>query len=324
MKKFTTQKYQENINEFSTKITFFTPTFNRAKYLKRIYEGLKTQTCNDFVWIIVNDGSQDNTEEIVESIIELNDLPILYISKPNGGKHSAFEIALQNCETKYFQCLDDDDIYDSESVEFYLKEWQKIENEGRDDIGAIRTIAKRRDGSYVSNKKDEIITGDKEDCTTLEMNYVRKHNQENWTCYKTSALKDIDLFPHGYWLENRHKFFMETIWQGRFARKYKCRYIYKSLRIYTDDAETSLIRAKKDPQYYVNLFINSRFLLEDQYDYIKKDKIILLKKIGIIQLLRGYLNISLKDLLNNTSNSTIKKFFKFSFPISCFWRLYIK
>lgn len=302
-------------------ITLFTPTFNRAKYLKRVYSCLLKQTSKNFVWIIVNDGSSDNTEEIVLTFIKENKIPIKYIHKENGGKHSAFKVALENCNTNYFQCMDDDDIYDCDAVEFYLNEWNKVENKS---IGAIRTIARDKNNKFVMKGQFEMKDKDFIDCSTLEMNYLNNVWMENWTCYRTDALKSVELFPEKYWLENYHKFFMESIWQSRFARKYKSRYIFKSLRQYSDDSETSLLRAPKNEDYYLNMFINTKFTLEEQYDYIIKNKRLLLRYIAQLQILRGYFKFSIKDLKSNISNGKIIPLINFTNWISLFGRFYIK
>lgn len=301
----TTTKYPVLASRSNT-ITFFTPTYNRAAFLPRLYRCLQNQTSTNFVWIIVNDGSKDNTNEVVGVFIAKDELPILYITKTNGGKHSAFKVALEQCKTEFFQCMDDDDIYDEKSVEFYLKEWAIIKKENRKDIGAIRTIARRPDGTFSVDKPNNINLGAVEDLSTLEMTFIRKIHQENWTCYRTEALRDIDLFPKDYWLSEKHTFFLEAIWQGRFARKYKCRYIYKSLREYTDDAETSLIRSNKSEKHYLNMFINTKMVLDEQLDYIAKNPLSLLRSIMMVQFLRGYLNIPLKDLVKNTISIALK------------------
>ena len=70
------------------RITVFTPTYNRAYALPHLYETLQEQTFRDFEWLIVDDGSSDNTEELIQSWINDARLPIRYIKTPNGGKHS--------------------------------------------------------------------------------------------------------------------------------------------------------------------------------------------------------------------------------------------
>ena len=81
-------------------ITVFTPTYNRANLLKRGYEALKRQSLKDFEWLIVDDGSTDNTREVVNSWIEANQIPIRYIYKENGGLHTGYNTAIQNINTE--------------------------------------------------------------------------------------------------------------------------------------------------------------------------------------------------------------------------------
>lgn len=219
--------------------------------------------------------------------------------------------------------MDDDDIYSEEAVEKYLNIWNEIGN--NPEIGAIRTLAKHQNGKYVvsgCNIEDKI--GTYEDCTTLEMNYIKHCHQENWTCYRTDALRNIDLFPHDYWLSESHTFFSEAIWQGRFARKYKCRYYYTCLRTYTSDAPESIIRSSKSKQHYLNMFINSKILLDEQYDYISKSSKQLVTNVLLVQFLRYHLKIKQRELIKNTKSTKIKLLYWIAYPISIFGNKVIK
>lgn len=177
-------------------ITIFTPTYNRANLIQRVYKCLLNQTDKRFVWILVNDGSKDNSDEVAEEILEKNELPILFISKSNGGKHSAFEVAFNEVRTEYFMCMDDDDIYSPKAVATYLGEWDYIKQENKfEKIGAIRTITQEEDGTIVSRKPfNKSFLGTRIDQTTLESNYIKHEYFENWTCYRTGALHSVDLF----------------------------------------------------------------------------------------------------------------------------------
>jgi len=310
------QKYKEWEEEKHDDgwLTFFTPTFNRAYFLLRLYDMLVAQTNNHFVWLLVSDGSTDDTKEIADKLLVRDDFPMMFIYKENGGKHSAFKVALDNTITEYFICMDDDDLYQSDAVETFLSEWRRIEEEGKtDEIGAIRTLAQRKDGSYASNVPVKL--GERHDCTTLVRTYVEDVYQENWTCYRTAALKTIELFPEGYWLQEQHSFFLESIWQGRFARKYKCRYYNVSVRQYTDDADVSLMRATKSRKHYQNMFINEKMVLDEQLDYIKRDFRLLLTKVVLVGILRAKLNIKFSDLLKNTNSKLLKMLYCILLPI---------
>lgn len=303
-------------------LTFFTPTYNRATFLPRIEECLRQQTCKDFVWIIVNDGSKDNTDEVAGEIVEKNELPVMFISKPNGGKHSAFRAAFEQCETTYFQCMDDDDIYFPEAVEFFLNKWKEIKKEGIDGIGAIRTLARHPDGSYSVNFKVE--EGEEYDASTIETNYIMKRRQENWTCYDAAKLRSVALFK-SYWMSDCHKFVAESIWQTRFARKYKCRYVNKAFREYRSDAENRLSGGEKSRQHYLDLFLNEKVTLDEQIDLISKySKGSLLRRATMVNCLRDYLDISYSDLMKHTDSKKLRCYYRLSWLPSLFGKSIIK
>lgn len=311
------EKWRED-SIFENAITFFTPTYNRADFIGRVYDCLLKQTNKRFIWILVDDGSKDNTQDVARSLLSRNQLPMLFISKPNGGKHSAFEVALGETNTEYFMCMDDDDIYSNQAVETYLSEWARIKQENKYDIiGAIRTLAQEEDGTIVAGKAfDKSLLGSRIDQTTLVSNYIKHEFYENWTCYRTDALRSVNLFSKDYWMHEKHKFFNESIWQGRFARKYLCRYYFVVLREYRHDTEHSLTRSNKSRQHYMDLFINTKISMDEQLDYIQKSPIMLLKKIAIISILRIKLGISLKDLLQHTSSFLLKLCYIVSMPIA--------
>ncbi|HIT71552.1 MAG TPA: glycosyltransferase family 2 protein [Candidatus Scatovivens faecipullorum] len=120
------------------KITIFTPTYNRAYILGQAYESLKRQTNKNFIWLIIDDGSTDATEKLVnnwknEKIIEID-----YIKKKNGGKHTAYNMALENVRTELILlCLDSDDYLVENAVERLLNEWEKNKNKRIKGIVAL-------------------------------------------------------------------------------------------------------------------------------------------------------------------------------------------
>ena len=321
------EKYLDIIKVRSSElISFFTPTYNRGRFLPRIEECLKKQTSQNFVWIVVNDGSSDNTDEVMTEIMRREELPIKFISKENGGKHSAFKAALDNCETDYFQCMDDDDLFFPDATAFFLKKWKEIKSSPQSDIiGAIRTLSRKPDGSYSANYIiDDSILGTEEDLTTLESYYLLKRRQENWTCYDTQKLKSVDLFSLDYWMSDKHKFFSEEIWQARFARKYLCRYIYQAFTEYRDDDENRLMSQVKSPQFFIDSFINAKLTLDEQYDYISRDFLFLIKRCLVFNWFRSHIGINLFEVIKRTSNLRLRLLYLLVYPTSFLEKWYVK
>lgn len=99
-------------------ITIMTPTYNRAYILEQAYLSLKNQTCHDFEWIIIDDGSQDNTEQLVRRwMAQCTEFEIRYCKQPNGGKHRAVNRAVKMARYDWFLILDSDDRLTEHAVE---------------------------------------------------------------------------------------------------------------------------------------------------------------------------------------------------------------
>lgn len=112
-------------------LTIFTPAYNRAHTLPRTYESLCRQNCKDFIWLIIDDGSTDNTAELVKSWTEHdNGFEIRYIYKENGGMHTAHNTAYENIDTELNVCIDSDDCLADGAVEKILCKWERVKDKG--------------------------------------------------------------------------------------------------------------------------------------------------------------------------------------------------
>ncbi len=110
-------------------ITVFTPAYNRAHTLGRTYSSLLKQNNKDFVWMIIDDGSTDNTaQRIKEWQTIANGFEIIYIYKQNGGMHTAHNTAYNNISTELSVCIDSDDMLSDDAIENILSKWNEIKN----------------------------------------------------------------------------------------------------------------------------------------------------------------------------------------------------
>lgn len=106
-------------------LTIFTPTYNREKLLPCLYNSLCKQTDKDFCWLIIDDGSQDNTKNLVKQWVLDNQIAIQYVYQNNGGKHVAHNHAVELCETDLFFCVDSDDTLSDNAVSIIHSYWEK-------------------------------------------------------------------------------------------------------------------------------------------------------------------------------------------------------
>ena len=110
-------------------LTVFTPTYNRAELLRRSYEALCRQTSKDFCWLIIDDGSTDNTKDVVDSWKRENIIPITYAYKENGGLHTGYNKAIELMNTELCVCIDSDDWMPDNAVEIILSTWHSRDSD---------------------------------------------------------------------------------------------------------------------------------------------------------------------------------------------------
>ena len=97
-------------------LTVFTPAYNRADFLPRLYRSLCDQTCYDFEWLIIDDGSTDHTQDVMPTFLAETRFAVRYIRKENGGKHTAHNLALEQAAGEWFLCVDSDDLLAPDAV----------------------------------------------------------------------------------------------------------------------------------------------------------------------------------------------------------------
>lgn len=125
-------------------LSIITPTYNRADYLPRCYNSLRNQTSYNFEWIIVDDGSTDNTESVV-SAFSSELFPVVYVKKPNGGKHTALNASHPYIRGEYILILDSDDFLTDTAVQEVVDAWAQY---AKDQSIGIVTFLKGTDKEH--------------------------------------------------------------------------------------------------------------------------------------------------------------------------------
>ncbi len=130
-------------------LTIFTPAYNRAELLVRCFESMKRQTNQNFIWMIIDDGSTDNTRAVVEGWMEEPlGFELQYYYKENGGLHTAYNEAIAHIKTDLCVCIDSDDFMPDDAVEKILSFWAQ---HGSDDVAGIVGLDCDLDGSVIGD-----------------------------------------------------------------------------------------------------------------------------------------------------------------------------
>jgi glycosyltransferase involved in cell wall biosynthesis len=127
------------------KYTLFTPTYNRAHLLTTLFDSLEIQQFKNFEWLIVDDGSTDNTEDVVKKLEAKASFPVRYLKQENGGKHTAFNTAIEHADSEWFVCIDSDDPLTPDS----LVNMERACAEINDDAAGFVGVCISPDGSLL-------------------------------------------------------------------------------------------------------------------------------------------------------------------------------
>jgi len=214
--------------------TVFTPTFNRAHTLRRVYESLSVQTFRDFEWLVIDDGSTDGTADLLRGIQAEAKFPIRVFYQENQGKLVALNRAVETARGRWFLTLDSDDSCRPESLERFAAYWNAIPTEERERYSGVTVLCQDQHGRLVGER----FPSDVFDSDSLTNRYVYRIKGEKWGFQRTDLLREFPFPPlRGVGLS--------VVW-NRIGRRYKTRYVNDVLRVYYVDGDGQSITAEKN------------------------------------------------------------------------------
>lgn len=239
------------------RLTVFTPTYNRAGVLHRVYDSLVKQTYRDFEWLIVDDGSADDTKSVVDDFASKNQICIRYYYQENQGKHMATNYAVSLTQSELFVIADSDDAFTNDALEKLVGAWDSIpKTEQGKYKGVICRCFDSQTGEPIGAFPEKVF-----DSNDLDGNFKLKLNFEKWMLFRTDVLREFPFPGAGEGL----KFFPETVVWRAMARKYQTRYIADPLREYFRDQENALTHTKT-PRFRENTHLWAHYV-NDVMDY---------------------------------------------------------
>lgn len=251
-------------------MTVFTPTFNRGYIIGKLYESLLAQTCDDFCWMVVDDGSTDDTRSIIEGFIGEGRVDITYIRQENGGKQRAHNTGVSACDTELFFCVDSDDTLVPTAVEDVLALWERRRAEP--DIAGI--IAMR--GRSASKPMGTWFPEGLKTTTMWDLYYKHHHKGDTALVYRTDILR---AYP--YDVAPGEKFIAETYVYHKIDQRYKLAVLPEIIWIceYLPDGYTAHVRevTRNNPIGYMRL----------KRDYIDYSDTLLIKAQSTVLYLVG-------------------------------------
>lgn len=186
-----------------SRITVYTATYNRAYTIHKCYNSLCNQTCKEFEWLIIDDGSTDNTEKLVKQWINENKISIRYIYQENKGVNAARNLAIENIDSELNVCVDSDDYLTEDAIEVFLKTWDSRENNKYVGIIALDCY---ENGKIVGQEFPQNL----KEATLFELYEMYKIRGDKKMVYVTSLCKKYPTpsFEGEKYYPNRYKYYM--------------------------------------------------------------------------------------------------------------------
>jgi len=200
--------------------TVFTPTFNRGYTLSSVYRSLQAQTFSDFEWLIVDDGSTDNTSDLVSAWQAEAGFPIRYIHQANRGKHVAFNRGVREARGKLFFIIDSDDSCVPETLERFKHHWDSIPDGQKHVFSTVTALCMNENGSVLGKH----FPPDVLDIERLDLQIKYRSLAERCGINQTALLRQYP-FPE---IEGE-RFITEGVVWNRLSQRYKTRYVNEAL-----------------------------------------------------------------------------------------------
>lgn len=293
------------------KVTILTPSYNRAHTLSRVFESLQKQTYKDFEWLVIDDGSTDNTKDLVEKFKQIADFKIRYYHQENQHKFLTFFRGIDLAEGQYFSPLDSDDALPPDSMEILVNTWESISDS--QNIVFVSTLCEDQFGNIVGDHfpKEPLI------CSIFDMRYKYKIKGDKWGMGKTEIYKKMklnfgDLAGKG--------FIPEGVFQFQFDKLGFHYCVNEVTRIYfrDKDDEQSLANQFYDKKNAFGLAENYKAFLNAYSSKIWSHPMTIFRNLG------GYLKFSkidgrsLKKITSELESTEIKLLANLVYPFSKF------
>ncbi len=240
-----------NMNIEPVFLTVCTPTYNRAQYLTRLFLSLKEQRFRNFEWIVIDDGSTDNTADVVHSFIKDADFRLLYFYQANAGKHIALNRALDVAAGQLFFIIDSDDYCVPDGLNLLSEEWFSISH--RSDICGMTFLNRFPSGAIVGSEFpfDHHIA-------KLPAFYEKYQIRGD----KCNAIR-TDIFRAFKFPETQERFCPESLIWNRMAEKYNTLFVNKAVNVVEylrDGLSANMIRIRANSPINTMLFYEEYFL----------------------------------------------------------------
>lgn len=203
-----------------TLFTVLTPTHQRRDTLPRVAASLEQQTCRDFEWIVVDDGSTDGTDTLIAAIAARASFPVRYVRQQHRGKHAAINVAVSMARGELFTIVDSDDELSPVALERLAWHWLAIPAADRPGFAGVSGRCQDGTGALIGNRfSNEVVDSD-----NIEIRYRYRRRGDRWGCVRTDVMREFP-FPEPEGI----RYVPESLVWDQIAQAYRTRFVSEML-----------------------------------------------------------------------------------------------
>ena len=299
---------QQEDEQYDFTFTIFTPIYNRANTLARVFTSLNAQTFRDFELVMINDGSKDNSHEVALELIKTATFPVNYINNDvNRHKMACFVQAIEAAKGQFILPFDSDDECTPNALEVFINEYNAIPDGQKERISGVTCLCNDQFGNLVGEKFPESPYYS----NTFYQQLYYPNAQEKWGFTKTRILKGLQInkaiFSRGYIPEG-------VIWELIAKQDYKTKYINETLRTYYLDTENAISIQNHEKDAF-GMAVYSLSILNWFYDsHLFSHPKLFIKRVYTLLRASRYLEFNRADYLEAINSKWLKVAFCFGWP----------
>ena len=300
--------------------TVFTPTYNRAHTLHRVFDSLCAQTFRDFEWLVVDDGSTDNTSELIAAWIKSAGFPIRYFRQPHSGGHIAYNLAIREGQGEMLASINSDDALVPHALQRIRALWFEIPVPERSSVFSVAGLCRDQHGRKISRQ----FPTSPFDVDVREYMFVhRRFAGEKWGAAPMEAVRKFP-FPE----IAGTNFIPEGVQGMQMGRVYKTiRFVNEVFRIYyvNDSATGATLSSRREVAgsapgriyYYL-------WLLNHEMDYFRRAPAPFIKAAAMLPVAARYAGRPVRNVWHELENWRAKLLVISALPLSMFLAVYLK
>jgi glycosyltransferase involved in cell wall biosynthesis len=300
--------------------TVFTPTYNRAHTLHRVFRSLSAQTFRNFEWLVVDDGSTDQTPELIKEWARASDFPIRYLRQPHSGRHVAHNRAIREARGEMWTSIDSDDALVPHALQRIRDLWLEIPDSERANFFSVSGLCQDQQGNPISQP----FPTSPFDVDVREYMFVhRRFAGEKWGASRMDAVRRFP-FPE----MAGTNFIPEGVHGLQMARACRViRFVNEVFRIYyVDDIETgaTLSSRRNIAQGAPGRLYYYLWLLNHELDYLLRAPWPFIKAAAMLPVVTRYSGRPLRDIWRGLKNWPAKLLVIAAMPLSLLLSIFFR